>query len=119
MVSNLRFIEDDESKFELDVWFQEQIKTFSRDDVSDILKSIIDDIGLFNAEPFIEDYISGVIKKDEPIFYNIHYVIDEESIPLLIDIEEIDVDDYLDNINKNKYLKSNEQDRDRQNGEDS
>ena len=62
---------------------------------------------------------AGVIKKSEPMFYTIHYVIDEDSIPLLIDIEEIGVDEYLDNINDNKYFKQDETKRSKQDSEDS
>lgn len=119
MVSNLRFIEDDEHKFELDLWFQEQIRNFSREDVEVILSEIIENIGQFAGEEFNEQYISGVIKKSEPMFYTIHYVIDEDSIPLLIDIEEIGVDEYLDNINDNRYFKQDETKRSKQDSEDS
>lgn len=119
MVSNLRYIEGDEHKFELDLWFQEKIKTFSREDVYDILSSIIDNIEQFDSEALVEDYISGVIKRKDPLFYTIDYVIDEDSVPILLDIQEIDVDEYLDSINNNKYLKSNETRGDRKDSEDS
>jgi hypothetical protein len=49
--------------------------------------------------------VSTVIKSDEPIFFNIQYINENDDIPILIDIREVSVDEYLDAIIDNKYFK--------------
>tara|TARA_R110002020_G_scaffold70385_9_gene182676 strand:+ start:7641 stop:7982 length:342 start_codon:yes stop_codon:yes gene_type:complete len=49
--------------------------------------------------------VGGVVKLDEPLFYEIEYLKQEGEIPIYISITEIDVDEYLDYINLNQILK--------------
>ncbi len=49
--------------------------------------------------------VGGVVKLEEPLFYEIEYLKQEGEIPIYISIKEIDVDEYLDYINLNQILK--------------
>ena len=49
--------------------------------------------------------VGGVVKLDEPLFYEVEYLKQEGEIPIYISITEIDVDEYLDYMNLNQILK--------------
>ena len=46
---------------------------------------------------------------EKPIFFCIDYINENGDVPVMIDINEVEVDDYLDAINNKKYFKTNEQ----------
>jgi len=52
--------------------------------------------------------VAGVItdNDEDPIFFVIEYLKQEDDIPILIDINPIEVDEYLDFILENKSIKS-------------
>jgi len=52
--------------------------------------------------------IGGVVKGDKPFFFEIEYVKDPFTPIIILDIEEISLDDYLDYIDEEKTLNSNE-----------
>lgn len=67
-----------------------------------------------NASEFEDLYgysqmIGGVVKGNPPFFFEIEYVKDPDTPVIMLDIEEITLDDYLDYIDEEKVFKSNEQ----------
>ena len=50
--------------------------------------------------------LAGVVKGKTPLFFRIEYLNEEGHIPILIDVNEIEVDEYLDFILEKKSIKS-------------
>jgi hypothetical protein len=81
--------------------------------MKDLDKSIADEIInqiIMNANglPVKETYsqtIYGVVKKSNPFFFKLDFIHEEEYIPILLDIEQVQLEEYLDSINQNNYLK--------------
>tara|TARA_R100000781_G_scaffold74219_1_gene46256 strand:+ start:2125 stop:2304 length:180 start_codon:yes stop_codon:yes gene_type:complete len=48
---------------------------------------------------------AGVIKGEKPYFFQVEYVNNTGNPPLILDIEEIDCDTFLDFINAKQILK--------------
>ena len=105
----LKYLEA-ETKCDIYDWFYDRLSEYSIEDASTIIGStvtILDDL------PYSEGWsqeISGVIKKEDPIFFVVEYVKQENEMPSLVDVYEIEMDEYLDYIKKNQtinYYESN------------
>lgn len=62
----------------------------------------------FEEEYDVHDYFlraCGVVNCPEPMFYMVSYYSDGESSPVLLDIEVVDSDTYLDYVSKGEVLK--------------
>lgn len=73
--------------------------------------SIADQIEL-NSSQFIElegytQTIGGVVKGDPPYFFEIEYVREPDKAVVILDMDEITLDEYLDYIDEKKIFKSN------------
>ena len=104
MESEQKYIEDE---FELDEYFLKQMHTFELDVKNKIASKIDELIGLKSTAGKIQS-IAGYInlKKDIDIFFVLDYYREADCAPtVLIDVNEIEVDRYLDYINYNKYIK--------------
>tara|TARA_R110000803_G_scaffold124880_1_gene192598 strand:- start:522 stop:854 length:333 start_codon:yes stop_codon:yes gene_type:complete len=97
-----RFTE--EYKFEIQEWFIEKIVEIPNDSRIEILDAIASVIDVLPIEEGWEQIIYGVTKND--IFYSVEYIKEEEGLPLIIDLEYVEVNDYLDAILINKTIKS-------------
>jgi len=95
-----------EGTFQLDDFFLNKLGKFKSDDAFKIA-SIIDTLSDLNSPVDELDSISGFINdnKGNPIFFMIEYYIEEDETVVLVDINQIEVDKYLDEINLNKYIK--------------
>lgn len=95
-----------EEKFEIDEYFLKQLKEFDFV-VSTRIAAKIDDLSQFMVtDGYIEELSSYVNNEaEEAVFFNIEYYRDEEGPVVLVDINELELDNYLDQINLNKHAK--------------
>lgn len=75
--------------------------------------AIVDQIQ-FNSSSFTDlsgysQTVGGVVKGSHPFFFEIEYVKEPNTPVIMLDLEEISLDDYLDYIDEEKTLKSNEE----------
>tara|TARA_R100000742_G_scaffold3882_1_gene970 strand:- start:1593 stop:1907 length:315 start_codon:yes stop_codon:yes gene_type:complete len=104
MASKQKYIEEE---FELDEFFITQIHNF-KNGASVIVAAKIDDMrGLPSTDGRIKN-IAGQVNDSvgNPIFFIVDYFKEDHDAPIvLIDINETDVNKYLDYINLNRYIK--------------
>lgn len=105
MGSALRYTEDKLVLFDIDYPFQKNIKKYSEDIIRQIVMQVVDNIQFFPKDNEFTQDVYGVVKGKDPLFFMIEYLNEEDEIPLLVDFSEVTVDEYLDAINENKYLK--------------
>lgn len=105
MDSILRYTEDDIDIFEIDGFFQMKVKRYRHDVIRELVAQTVLNASLLPKLDYHPQFVSTVIKSDEPIFFNIQYINENDDIPILIDIREVSVDEYLDAIIDNKYFK--------------
>lgn len=98
-----KYIEDE---FEIDEYFIKQIHGFKRASVR-IAAKIDYMFGIKHTEGRMQNIAGHVNDKDDnPIFFVVDYFRESDESPIvLIDIREIEVDRYLDFINKKRYIK--------------
>jgi len=91
--------------FDIDYPFQKKVKKYSEETIKQIVFQLVDNIESLPKDNQLTQDIYGVIKGQDPLFFMIEYLNEEDEIPLMIDFTEVTVDDYLDAINENKHLK--------------
>lgn len=103
----LKFLED-EMLYEIDDWFFQQLSDYSLTDASLIVAQTLAVLSELPSKNGWSQEVAGVITDDntEPIFFVVEYLKQEDDIPILIDINPIDVDEYLDFIIEKKSIKS-------------
>lgn len=103
----LKFLED-ELRYEIDDWFFQQLSDYSLSDASLIVAQALAVLSELPIKNGWSQEVAGVITDDneDPIFFVIEYLKQEDDIPILIDINPIEVDEYLDFILENKSIKS-------------
>lgn len=90
--------------YEIDDWFFAQLQRFDFSFAMVIIGQIVDVIEELPKLDGFTQRIFGVIKSKEPLFFEIEYLNQEEEIPILVDIERVGVDNYLDAILDNKTI---------------
>lgn len=105
MGSMLRYTEGKAVLFDIDYPFQKKVKKYSEETIKQIVFQIVDNIETLPKDNQLTQDVYGVIKGQDPLFFMIEYLNEEDEIPLMIDFTEVTVDDYLDAINENKHLK--------------
>jgi len=84
--------------FETDEWFIESLKEFPEGYRIEILEDVLPTMKYLPTENGWTQKVAGVIKKPQPIFYLIEFLKQENELPYLVDVTQIDVDDYLDAV---------------------
>ncbi len=84
--------------FETDEWFVERLKEFPDGYRIRILEKTLPIMDQLPTDNGWTQSISGVIKNPSPIFYSLEFLKQENELPYLIDVEEIDSDEYLDAV---------------------
>lgn len=105
MGSTLRYIEDKLILFDVDYPFQKKVKVYSEETIRKIVTQVVENIQFFPKDNQFTQDVYGVIKGNDPLFFMIEYLNEDDEIPLLVDFSEVTVDQYLDAINENKHLK--------------
>lgn len=105
MASTLKYIEDKMIMFDIDQIFQRKMRRYPQSIIHQIVSQIVDNIYELPKKDYYSQNMYGVIKMQTPMFFSILYMNENGDVPILIDIEEIGVDEYLDAIIENKHLK--------------
>ena len=106
MALKLRYIED--NYYEVEDWFVEKLREYPRLIGFEIAKQVE-----YSWDTLPEKYgwtqrVGGVCTRtEEPFFFEVEYLNQPDEAPVFLDVEAIEVDDYLDYIIENKTLKSN------------
>tara|TARA_R110000851_G_scaffold14161_3_gene48144 strand:- start:1643 stop:2038 length:396 start_codon:yes stop_codon:yes gene_type:complete len=115
MDSQLRFIEDN-FLYNIEDWFFEKLSFYTSDEATLIVSQMIAIIEELPSKRIWTQEIAGVIKGSNPLFFVVEYLKEDEETPTLVDLHEIDSDEYLDFILNKKTIKSYYNDR--ENGRD-
>ena len=102
-----KYIEVDNSKFEVDGEFVSRLEELPFSYALQIITQVDCNAYLLPERDGWAQMVGGVVKAEEPLFFEVEYLKQTEEIPIYISITEISVDDYLDYINLNQIL-SNE-----------
>jgi hypothetical protein len=95
--------------FDIDQIFQRKMRKYPQSIIHNIVTQIVENVVELPKLDYHQQKVYGVVKLDKPIFFCIDYVNENDDIPIMIDINEVEVDDYLDAINSKIYFKNNEQ----------
>jgi hypothetical protein len=104
MDSEQKFIE--ESRYEIDDWFYSQLEAYDRDHQTLMIAQFLTVINYLPIETKWYQEVAGVIKGTEPLFFAIEFLKESDELTVLIDLNEIEVDEYLDFISNQKSIKS-------------
>jgi len=105
MASTLKYIEDKIVLFDMDQIFQNKMRKYPQSVIHEIVTQIVENVLEFPKKDYYNQVAYGVIKMNTPMFFSIVYINENDDIPIIIDINEVDVDEYLDAIINNKHLK--------------
>ena len=93
------------SYFDIDEWFSEKVKALSIKARKEIIYDIASVVEYLPKSNGWSQEIYGVVYCDT-IFYVLEYVNQEDEAPLIVDIDFVESDEYLDAILENKTIKS-------------
>jgi len=104
-----KYIEANEVIYEVDDWFVEQIKRYPSMLALCIAKQIDQQAKHLPKLNSWSQKAGGVCHEGkEPVFFEVEFVNEIGDVPIFLDINVIDSDDYLDYMLDNQILKSNE-----------
>lgn len=98
-----RFIEA--SRFDIDDWFAEKILSLSQRSRFELISDIASVVEYLPTSNGWSQEVYGVILRDNK-FYVLEYLKQETELPLIVDIDFVECDEYLDAILDNKTIKS-------------
>ena len=105
MDSEQKFTEVKET-YEIDDWFYSQLGNYNRHKQTNIIGQFLSVIRMLPSEEVWTQETAGVIKGKEPFFFVVEYLKEQNQITILVDLHEIEVDEYLDFISNKKSIKS-------------
>ena len=107
-----RYIGETESAyFEIEDWFVEQLAILKISKRKLVLDDILSALSYLPVVSGWSQTTAGVVRGDEAFFYTFEYLNESDNPLLLLDVQEIEVDQYLDMILENNtieyYVKTN------------
>tara|TARA_R110002020_G_scaffold240245_5_gene452961 strand:- start:1038 stop:1397 length:360 start_codon:yes stop_codon:yes gene_type:complete len=105
MDAEQRYIEVDFTNFQVDTEFLYMLESFSRPYGVQIAYQLERNAELLPEKDGWLQYIAGVVKLEEPMFFEVEFLKQTGEVPVFTSLKEIEVDEYLDNINLNQILK--------------
>jgi len=96
---------EDSITYEIDEWFISQLKSYSIESASEIIKQIVDILPNLPKRNGWSQTVAGVTDSDDPEFFVIEFLKQDTEIPMLVDIKPIALDDYLDYILNKQSIK--------------
>lgn len=97
MDSEQKYTGDNFQEYIVDERFNDKVKDIKRSDLIVIFKHLSDVITELPNNEEESQFISGVLKRENPFFYKIEYFKDED-LTILVDFNETESDEYLDAI---------------------
>ena len=98
--------EIDETLFELEEWFVDRLGEFPVGYRKSILEDVVSALDSFPIDNGWSQKIGGVIRNPNPLFYIVEYLKQEKESVLLLDVIEINSDEYLDLILETNTIES-------------
>ena len=104
MGSKQKYIQDE---FEMDEFFIKQIHDFRNGAALQVAAKIDKMIGIESTSGRIKNIAGHVYDRNKrPVYFMVDYFKENDESPIvLVDINRIDTDRYLDSINLNQYIK--------------
>tara|TARA_R110001606_G_C15394071_1_gene651927 strand:+ start:1287 stop:1661 length:375 start_codon:yes stop_codon:yes gene_type:complete len=96
---------EDSITYEIDEWFISQLKSYSIESASDIIKQIVDVLPNLPNRNGWNQTVAGVTDSDDPEFFAIEFLKQDTEVPILVDVKSISIDDYLDYILNKQSIK--------------
>jgi len=99
-----KYIKAYNEKYEVDGFFIDKLKRFHVGrslNIIDQIKRAVEDLPKKDSDTQL---IAGVVKCQEPMFFEVEFLNEPGYIPIFIDVVEISCDEYLDHINKKQSL---------------
>ena len=91
-----------------DVYFIEELSIYDEEIQESVLTQLINGEEELRELNGLTQWVGGVVKREEPFFFEIEYLKQEGEKAIYLDIVQIELDDYLDLITQNKSFKSND-----------
>ena len=88
----LKFLEDN-LLYEIDDWFFSQLRKFTVDEATVIIGQILSVLNELPDRDGWTQAVAGVVTKKNPTFFVVEYLKQEKDIPILVDVEEIEVEE--------------------------
>jgi len=104
MVLALKYIED-KIGYEIDEYFYSKLSEFPLDDAGIIIGQCLSVIEKLPERGGWGQEVAGVVLKRNPIFFIVEYLNQPNEIPILLDLNQTDIDTYLDFISNNQTIK--------------
>ena len=96
----------DSLRYQIEDSFYSQLRAYTKDEALMIVSQVLAVVQkLPNKDDWTQE-TAGVIKREDPLFFVVEYFKEEDDIPILVDIYDIDVDEYLEFISNKKSIKS-------------
>ncbi len=106
-----KYTPDRDLPYDVDDWFIERIRDLPIECAFDIANQVVKNISILPKKNGWAQLIGGVSHAlKEPVFFEIEYLNQYEEKCLLLGVEEIDSDKYLDYIIDKQTLKLNKND---------
>jgi|TARA_R100001369_G_scaffold19412_1_gene35412 hypothetical protein len=94
------------STYEIEDWFYSQLSNYNRDEQANIIGQFLE---VMKSLPLGNEWTqetAGVVIQKEPLFFAIEYLKEENEPIVLVDLHELEVDEYLEFISNKKSIKS-------------
>ncbi len=98
---------EDEVDYELDEWFLDKLRDLPMPIGVDIARQLDQNFLDLKEQVGWTQKIGGVSLKKEPVYFEIEFLKQPNEHPIFVDVNEIDVDDYLDYMIEKNTLKLN------------
>jgi len=96
---------EDSITYEIDEWFISQLKNYSIESASTIIKQIVDVLPNLPNKNGWSQTVAGVTDSKDPEFFAIEFLKQDTEVPILVDVNSISLDDYLDYILNKQSIK--------------
>jgi len=101
-----KYTEDNNVTYEIDDWFYTQLGNYSKHEQTFIIGQLLSVINLLPEENQWTQETAGVLKGRVPLFFVVEYLKEVDESPILVDLHEIEVDEYLEFISNKFSIKS-------------
>ena len=91
--------------FDLDEYFIEQLTHLDKEVAMKILYLMMKNVKKLPSKDYWTQLVAGVIKGEDPFFFQLEFLKEPKDKTFFIDIEEIDSDTYLDYMNLKQIIK--------------
>lgn len=100
----LKFIEDNKP-YEIDEYFYERLSDCSLEEAGNVIAQVLSVVNNLPQKSGWAQEIAGVILKNDPVFFVVEFLNQQDEIPIFVDLSFIEVDEYLDFITRNQTIK--------------